>query len=207
MKATGGKREEACGATEAFPYCVPGDVTGPGLSGTDLTGATYISDYQLRPVNMPELAKALLAHGANPNGRIKKRYTRGPFGSPINMAGATPFEWQVPDRLYDRRYPGAALAGSRTDRIVPLKALTSWGAYYLMKEKTMGSLEPGKLADFMILDKDFLTVPEQEIPGIQALMTAVGGKVVHLTPALASEFAMQPAGPTTWKEPIPDGWQ
>jgi hypothetical protein len=88
MKATGGKREEACGATEAFPYCVPGDVTGPGLSGTDLTGATYISDYQLRPVNMPELAKALLAHGANPNGRIKKRYTRGPFGSPINMAGA-----------------------------------------------------------------------------------------------------------------------
>jgi predicted amidohydrolase YtcJ len=95
----------------------------------------------------------------------------------------------------------------RTDRIVQLKALTSWGAYYLMKEKTMGSLEAGKLADFMILDKDFLTVPEQEIPGIQVLMTAVGGKVVHLTPALASEFAMQPVGPTTWKEPIPDGWQ
>ena len=95
----------------------------------------------------------------------------------------------------------------RTDRIVQLKALTSWGAYYLMKEKTMGSLEPGKLADFMILDKDFLTVPEQEIPSIRVLMTSVGGKVVHLTPALASEFAMQPAGPTTWKEPIPDGWQ
>ncbi|HWP83826.1 MAG TPA: amidohydrolase family protein, partial [Terriglobia bacterium] len=95
----------------------------------------------------------------------------------------------------------------RTDRIVQLKALTSWGAYYLMKEKVQGTLEPGKLADFLILDKDILTIPEQEIPSVQVLMTVVGGKVVHLTPQLAREFGMQPVGATTWKEPIPEGWQ
>ena len=95
----------------------------------------------------------------------------------------------------------------RTDRIVQLKALTSWGAYYLMKEKVQGTLEPGKLADFIILDKDILTIPEQEIPSTKVLMTTVGGKVVHLTPALASEFGMTPVGPTTWKEPIPEGWE
>jgi predicted amidohydrolase YtcJ len=95
----------------------------------------------------------------------------------------------------------------RTDRIVQLKALTSWGAYYLMKEKVQGTLEPGKLADFIVLDRDILTIPEAEIPDTKVLMTAVGGKVVHLTPALATEFGMQAVGPTTWKEPIPDGWQ
>jgi predicted amidohydrolase YtcJ len=95
----------------------------------------------------------------------------------------------------------------RTDRIVQLKALTNWGAYYLMKEKTMGTLEAGKLADYIVLDKDFLTVAEAEIPNLQVLMTVVGGKTVHLTPALAAEFGMTAVGPSTWKEPIPAGWQ
>jgi hypothetical protein len=38
-------------------------------------------------------------------------------------------------------------------------------------------------------------------------MTAVGGKTVHLDSLLATEFGMQPVGPTTWKEPIPPGWE
>ena len=95
----------------------------------------------------------------------------------------------------------------RTDRIVQLKALTSWGAYYLMKEKVQGTLEPGKLADYIVLDKDFLTVPEAEIPSVKVLMTVVGGKTIHLEPGLAGDIAMPPVGPSTWKEPIPDGWQ
>jgi len=37
-------------------------------------------------------------------------------------------------------------------------------------------------------------------------MTAVGGKVVHLTSSLASEIGMQPVGATTWKEKFPEGW-
>ena len=42
-----------------------------------------------------------------------------------------------------------------------------------------GTLEPGKLADFVVLDKDFLTVPDEEIGKITSVMTIVGGKVIH----------------------------
>ena len=96
--------------------------------------------------------------------------------------------------------------GERTDRITQLKAITRWGAYYLLKEKVLGTLEPGKFADFIVLDKDYLTVPEADIPNLQVLMTVVGGKTVHLTQSLATEIGSQPVGYTTWKDKIPEGW-
>jgi predicted amidohydrolase YtcJ len=97
--------------------------------------------------------------------------------------------------------------GERTDRITQIKALTVWGGYYMLRENLLGSLGPGKYADFIVLDRDFFTIPEGEIPRIQVLMTVVGGNTVHLTSSLAGELGMQPVGPTTWKEPIPPGWE
>lgn len=97
--------------------------------------------------------------------------------------------------------------GERTDRITQLKAITTWGSYYLLKEQVLGSLEPGKFADFLILDRDYLTVPEEEIPKLQVLMTVVGGKTVHLRRELAAEIGMAPVGYTTWREKIPEGWE
>ncbi len=94
----------------------------------------------------------------------------------------------------------------RTDRIVQLKALTVWGGYYVLRENLLGTLEPGKFADFIVLDRDFLTVPEAEIPDTTVLMTVVGGKTVHLASPLAREIGMQPVGASTWTEPIPEGW-
>ena len=46
-------------------------------------------------------------------------------------------------------------------------------------EKTVGSLEPGKLADLVVLDRDYLTCPEDEIRQIKVLRTMVGGKTVY----------------------------
>ena len=97
--------------------------------------------------------------------------------------------------------------GERTDRVTQLKALTRWGAYYLLREKVMGTLEPGKFADFIVMDKDILTVPEEQIPSINILMTSVGGKTVHLTSEFGKEIGMQPTGATTWKENFPEGWR
>jgi predicted amidohydrolase YtcJ len=97
--------------------------------------------------------------------------------------------------------------GERTDRITQLKAITHWGAYYLLKEDVLGSLEAGKFADFVILDRDYLTVPEDDIPSLRVLMTVVGGRTVHLTSEFGNEIGMAPVGYTTWTERIPDGWE
>ena len=97
--------------------------------------------------------------------------------------------------------------GERTDRVTQLKALTTWGGYYALREKLLGMLEPGSYADFIVLDRDFLTIPEADIPKIQILMTVVGGKPVHLGADLAREVGMTPVGPSTWPEPIPPGWE
>lgn len=86
----------------------------------------------------------------------------------------------------------------RTDRIVQLKALTTWASYYVLREKTMGSIEAGKVADFIVLDRDYLTVPDDDIPKVTVLMTVVGGRVAHLLPKLATEIGLPPAGPITW---------
>ena len=71
----------------------------------------------------------------------------------------------------------------------------------------LGSLEPGKYADFIVLNKDLLTIPEDQIPTTQVLMTVVGGKTVHLTSELAREVGMNPVGASTWDDGrVPEGW-
>jgi predicted amidohydrolase YtcJ len=56
----------------------------------------------------------------------------------------------------------------------------TWNAAYLsFDEGIKGSIEPGKLADLVIIDRDYLTCPEEEIKDIQVLQTIVGGKVVY----------------------------
>ena len=64
-------------------------------------------------------------------------------------------------------------------REAALTAHTRTNAYTLFREDHLGSLEPGKLADFIVVDRDYLTVPEEEIENLYAVMTVVGGEVVY----------------------------
>jgi predicted amidohydrolase YtcJ len=62
-----------------------------------------------------------------------------------------------------------------------LRLSTADNAYLTFEEKTKGSIEPGKLADFVVLGEDILTVPERRIEQMKVLMTVVGGKTVFAT--------------------------
>ena len=52
-------------------------------------------------------------------------------------------------------------------------------AYYTFEENIKGSIEPGKLADMIVLDRDILTCPEDEIKDTKILKTILGGKTVY----------------------------
>ncbi len=60
-----------------------------------------------------------------------------------------------------------------------LRLYTRNGAYDGFEEKEKGSLEPGKLADFIVVDRDVLSVPADELKDVVVLMTYVGGELVH----------------------------
>ncbi len=70
---------------------------------------------------------------------------------------------------------GASEAISREQA---LRLYTRAAARYTFEERRKGTLEPGKLADLVVLSADYLTVPEDQIKDIKADVTIVGGKVV-----------------------------
>jgi hypothetical protein len=75
--------------------------------------------------------------------------------------------------------PGGWTPSQRMTRAEALESWTLSGAYAAFEEKTKGSLEPGKLADFIVLDRDIMAVPELQIPGTRVLKTFLGGRLVH----------------------------
>jgi predicted amidohydrolase YtcJ len=60
-----------------------------------------------------------------------------------------------------------------------LRYYTSGSAWFAHDEAKRGSLEIGKLADLAVLSKDYMTVPVDQIGGIESLLTMVGGKIVY----------------------------
>jgi len=61
-----------------------------------------------------------------------------------------------------------------------LKMATTWASEYMLAEDTVGTLEPGKYADFAVLEEDFFTIPVEGIlDGIPVVMTGLGGRIVH----------------------------
>ncbi|MBI4478836.1 MAG: amidohydrolase family protein [Acidobacteria bacterium] len=86
------------------------------------------------------------------------------------------------------------LPDQKLDRVTVLKMWTTWAPRYMLKEEDLGTLEAGKLADFVVLDKDYFTITTQEIHKIRPQMTVVGGMVRHLESGLAAKLAMPPVG-------------
>lgn len=81
----------------------------------------------------------------------------------------------------------------RIDRVTLMKMMTVWQSDFFQKPE-IGTLEPGKWADFVVLSKDYFTVPEEEIAHIYPLMTVVGGKPVFWRAEFAKEQGQSPVG-------------
>lgn len=68
---------------------------------------------------------------------------------------------------------------SKLTREEALKGMTIWAAYANFEEKLKGSIEPGKFADFVILDKDIMKIPEEELREVEVSSTYIGGEKVY----------------------------
>src|SRR6185295_16657412 len=74
---------------------------------------------------------------------------------------------------------GRAVNRQTITRDEALIAHTRSNAFFMFQEANLGSLQQGKYADLLVLDRDYLKVPADKIKDIKPLMTMVGGKVVY----------------------------
>jgi predicted amidohydrolase YtcJ len=82
----------------------------------------------------------------------------------------------------------------RINRTEALKMITIMAADYMLRKDQFGSLEPGKLADIVVLDKDYMAIPEDEIHTIEPQFTVFDGKIVAVHPKFVEEYNIKPAG-------------
>lgn len=79
---------------------------------------------------------------------------------------------------------GTTIGGAeKISRAEALRMITINNAYLTFEEKTKGSIEPGKLADFVILSDDLLTIPDEKLRSVHPLATYVGGQRVYASSA------------------------
>ena len=64
----------------------------------------------------------------------------------------------------------------------------------MLKGDRLGSIEKGKIADQVVLDQDYMTMPEDDIVKIQPQLTVFDGKPVFVHTDFANEYNLKPAG-------------
>ena len=108
--------------------------------------------------------------------------TRLAFGSDWFVAPATPLEGiyaAVTRRTLDGAHPDGWYPEQKIGVEDALRAYTSGAAYASFDERDKGVLAAGKLADFVMIDRDLTRVPPETIREARIMMTVVGGRVVH----------------------------
>jgi predicted amidohydrolase YtcJ len=83
------------------------------------------------------------------------------------------------DGRWGPSYRGTLNAEPGISRALALRSITMNTSWEVHQESLTGSIEKGKLADLIVLDRNFMKVSEDDIPNIKVLFTMVGGKVVY----------------------------
>jgi predicted amidohydrolase YtcJ len=122
--------------------------------------------------------------------RIQGAYAwRKLLNAGVRLAGGSDFPVELANPFHglyaavtrqdrDGRPPGGWRAEEKLTRAEALRLFTLDAAYAAHMEHALGSLEPGKWADFILIDRDYFKVPEQEIDDIAVLATYVAGRRV-----------------------------
>ena len=87
---------------------------------------------------------------------------------------------QIYEAVTRRSSSGRVVGPEEAVGVLDAIRVYTWNGAYLGKDEgLLGSVEPGKLADLIVLDRDILGCPVEEIKDIRVVMTLVGGRVVH----------------------------
>jgi predicted amidohydrolase YtcJ len=118
--------------------------------------------YKMQPV------KSLIEAGIRP---VAEADARGRYAAPL---------YNIQRWITRRDDKGRQLdPNEKASREEALYMYTLWAAAYSGEQDILGSIEPGKLADLVVLGGDYLTFPEEDLDKLRVLMTVVGGEVVH----------------------------
>jgi hypothetical protein len=86
----------------------------------------------------------------------------------------------------------------RLDRLAALGLMTANGAWFSRDSGRKGVLKPGALGDMAVLDRDYFSIPEDEIQDIVSLLTIVAGKVVYGAQHFAALAPPLPPASPSW---------
>ena len=137
---------------------------------------SYINELTL-PLLPPETHRWIY-----PIGSVLRSGAVVAFGSDWSVSSANPLEeMEVAVRRADWTKPDAApfLPDERIDLRDAIAAFTINAAYVSFQDDRTGSIEPGKLADLVILDRNLFAIDANEISDAKVLMTLLGGKPVY----------------------------
>lgn len=88
----------------------------------------------------------------------------------------------------DRKTGNVFNAREAVDRVEAMKMFTSWNAYWGFAEKYAGMLQPGKWADYIVIDRDYFKIPASEIGDVKIMMTVMGDKETYRNPEFPLQF-------------------
>ena len=144
----------------------------PSVQPTHATSDMYWAEDRLGPERVK---------GAYAFKQLLESYAQVALGTDFPVEHVNPFYtfYAAVARQDLEQFPeGGYQMDNALSREETLKGMTLWAAHSNFEEEEKGSIEAGKMADFIILDRDIMTVPVNEIPGAEVLATYLGGEAV-----------------------------